>query len=99
MEFDASNFRLIVVKAGTNVLTDANGMLDHQAMERITGGIAALCKQGKSVVLVTSGAIASGMARLGIKDKPKEVSMQQAWAGAGGGGARGGKQKRGSSPR
>ena len=83
MEFDASNFRLIVVKAGTNVLTDANGMLDHQAMERITGGIAALCKQGKSVVLVTSGAIASGMARLGIKDKPKEVSMQQACAAVG----------------
>ena len=83
MEFDASKFRLIVVKAGTNVLTDENGMLDYHAMERITDGISALCKQGKSVVLVTSGAIASGMARLGMKDRPKEISVQQACAAVG----------------
>ena len=83
MEFDASKFRLIVVKAGTNVLTDENGVLDYHAMERITDGISALCKQGKSVVLVTSGAIASGMARLGMKDRPKEISVQQACAAVG----------------
>jgi len=83
MEFDPSKFRLIVIKAGTNVLTDGSGVLDHQAMERITDGIATLWKQGRSVLLVTSGAVASGMARLGMKDRPKEVTVQQACAAVG----------------
>lgn len=83
MEFDPSKFRLIVVKAGTNVIAGGNGMLDTQAMERITGEIATLVKQGRKVVLVTSGAVASGMARLGMKNRPKEVSVQQACAAVG----------------
>src|SRR3989338_5257460 len=52
-------------------------------MERIVGEVASLRKKGKAVVLVTSGAIASGIAKLGIRHKPKEVSMQQACAAVG----------------
>jgi glutamate 5-kinase len=83
MEFDASRFKLIVVKAGTSVLTDGNGLLDPQGMERIVDGIASLWKQGRSVVFVTSGAVAGGMARLGMKTKPREVSVQQSCAAIG----------------
>ena len=83
MEFDSKRFKLIVVKAGTNVLTRPDGALDAQAMERIAGELAALWKSGKGVILVTSGAVASGMARLGIKNRPKEVHLQQACAAVG----------------
>ena len=83
MEFNPSKFKCIVVKAGTNVLSSTDGTLDRQAMERITSEIAALLLQGTRVVLVTSGAVASGMAKLGLKNKPKEVSMQQACAAVG----------------
>ena len=83
MEFEPQRFKCIVIKAGTSVLTDENGMLDREAMKRITDEIAGLWKQGKDVMLVTSGAIASGMAKLCLKGKPKEVSMQQACAAVG----------------
>ena len=81
-DFDSKKMKRIVVKAGTSVLTDG-GRLDGAAMGRIVGEMARLWGEGKEVMFVTSGAVASGMARLGIKSKPKEVSMQQACAAVG----------------
>jgi glutamate 5-kinase len=80
--FDSKKIKRIVIKAGTSVLTDG-GRLDEATMGRIVAEIAQLWSEGKEVMLVTSGAIASGMSRLGIKSKPKEVSMQQACAAVG----------------
>ena len=52
-------------------------------MQKLTGQIAAATKQGDKVVLVTSGAVAAGIAELGIPPKPNDVVFQQAAAATG----------------
>ena len=74
--------RLIVVKVGTNGIT-SGGKLDETEMENLAGQIAAATKQGDKIVLVTSGAVAAGIAELGIPPKPKDVAFQQAAAATG----------------
>jgi glutamate 5-kinase len=74
--------RLIVVKVGTNGITK-NGKLDHEEMEKLTKQIADVTKKGDKVVLITSGAVAAGIAELGIPPKPKDVVFQQAAAASG----------------
>jgi len=83
MQFSPQHFKRIVVKAGTNVLTKADGTLDSDVMARLVDELAVFWKQGLQLVLVTSGAIACGMARLGLKARPREMVMQQACAAAG----------------
>jgi glutamate 5-kinase len=75
--------RLIVVKVGTSSITTSNGELDQKEMQRLTSQIATATKQGDKVVLVTSGAVAAGIAELGIPPKPKDVAFQQAAAATG----------------
>ena len=74
--------RLIVVKVGTNGITK-DGKLDHEEMEKLADQIAAATKKGDKVVLITSGAVAAGIAELGIPPKPKDVVFQQAAAASG----------------
>jgi glutamate 5-kinase len=52
-------------------------------MQKLTSQIAAATKQGDKVVLVTSGAVAAGIAELGIPPKPNDVVFQQAAAATG----------------
>ena len=54
--------RLIVVKVGTSGITTSEGNLDEEQMQKLTSQIAAATKQGDKVVLVTSGAVAAGIA-------------------------------------
>ncbi len=75
--------RLIVVKVGTSGITASDGKLDHKEMENLASQIAAATKQGDKIVLVTSGAVAAGIAELGIPPKPKDVAFQQAAAATG----------------
>ena len=75
--------RLIVVKVGTSGITTSEGKLDHQEMQKLTSQIAAVTKQGDKIVLVTSGAVAAGIAELGIPPKPNDVVFQQAAAATG----------------
>ncbi len=75
--------RLIVVKVGTNGITTPDGKLDQQEMQNLASQIAAATKQGDKVVLVTSGAVAAGIAELEIPPKPKDVTFQQAAAATG----------------
>ena len=74
--------RLIVVKVGTNGIT-SEGKLDEKEMENLASQIAAATKQGDKIVLVTSGAVAAGIAELEIPPKPKDVAFQQAAAATG----------------
>ena len=74
--------RLIVVKVGTNALT-MEGKLDECKMKRLADQIAAAVKAGDKIILVTSGAVAAGIAELGIPAKPNDVVFQQAAAAAG----------------
>jgi glutamate 5-kinase len=75
--------RLIVVKVGTSGITTDKGELDLQEMENLASQIAQASKKGDKVVLVTSGAVAAGIAELGIASKPKDVAFQQAAAATG----------------
>lgn len=75
--------RLIVVKVGTGGITTSNGKLNENEMQKLTNQIAAAAKQGNKVVLVTSGAVAAGIAEVGIPPKPNDVVFQQAAAAMG----------------
>ncbi|MGZ4850160.1 MAG: glutamate 5-kinase, partial [Candidatus Bathyarchaeia archaeon] len=75
--------RLIVVKVGTSGITTGQGHLDEEEMQKLTSQIAAATKQENKVVLVTSGAIAAGIAELGIPPKPNDLVFQQAAAATG----------------
>ncbi|MDP3420562.1 MAG: glutamate 5-kinase, partial [Thiobacillus sp.] len=75
--------RRIVVKVGSSLVTAEGRGLDHAALSRWAGQIAALAGQGREVVLVSSGAIAEGIARLGWKARPKAVNELQAAAAVG----------------
>jgi glutamate 5-kinase len=75
--------KLIVVKVGTSGITNSKGQLDEEKMQKLTSQIAAATKQGNKVILVTSGAVAAGIAELEIPPKPKDVAFQQAAAATG----------------
>ena len=73
----------IVVKVGTSTLTHSSGSLDLRSMEHLVRVLADLSGAGHEVILVTSGAIAVGTARLGLAERPKELRMKQAAAAVG----------------
>lgn len=73
----------VVVKIGSRVLTDDDGALDMAVIGRICSELAALRKQGRQVVLVSSGAIAAGRSELGLTEKPKTIPQKQAAAAIG----------------
>ncbi len=73
----------IVIKVGSSLVTAEGRGLDHAALSRWAEQIAALAAQGREVVLVSSGAIAEGIARLGWKKRPKAVNELQAAAAVG----------------
>lgn len=75
--------RRIVVKVGSSLVTAEGRGLDHLALARWAEQIAALVDAGKEVVLVSSGAIAEGIARLGWKKRPQVVNELQAAAAIG----------------
>ncbi|MBI2647184.1 glutamate 5-kinase [Candidatus Woesearchaeota archaeon] len=73
----------IVVKIGTNVITDVNGTLDLDIMKKLVTQIAEIKNRRKEVIIITSGAIGFGMKELQLKTKPKDVVMQQVCASIG----------------
>jgi glutamate 5-kinase len=74
--------RLIVVKVGTNALT-CEVKLDTAKIGKLVDQIAVATKAGDKIIFVTSGAVAAGIAELGIPVKPNDVVFQQAAAAAG----------------
>jgi glutamate 5-kinase len=75
--------RLIVVKVGTSSITTGAGKLDEEEMSRLAEQIAVAVKEGYKIVLITSGAVATGIAELGIPSKPNDIVFQQASAATG----------------
>lgn len=73
----------IVAKVGSSLVTNDGQGLDRQAVAHWASQIAALRSQGKQVVLVSSGAIAEGMARLGWAKRPTSMHELQAAAAVG----------------
>ena len=73
----------LVVKIGSNILADDKEGLDTKRISSIAADISALQDKGYEVVVVSSGAIAAGMRKLGLKEKPKDVKIKQAAAAVG----------------
>ncbi|MCD6319934.1 MAG: glutamate 5-kinase [Candidatus Desulfofervidaceae bacterium] len=74
--------RRIVVKVGSSVVTTEDG-LNLPVIRQLTNEIAFLCKQKREIVLVTSGAIAAGMRKMGLEQRPLSLPQQQALAAIG----------------
>jgi glutamate 5-kinase len=72
-----------VVKIGSSSLTTKNGEIDDARIAVLTDAIAARANGGHQVLLVSSGAIATGMAPLGLKKRPRDLATQQAAASVG----------------
>ena len=73
----------IVVKVGTSTLTHDSGNLDLRSMEHLVRTLSDLSGMGHEIILVTSGAIAVGTAKLGLSERPRELRMKQATAAVG----------------
>ena len=74
---------LWVVKLGSTLVTNAGRGVDQEAIAGFAAQMAALHAQGHRVVLVSSGAIAEGMKRLGWRERPHEIHDLQAAAAVG----------------
>ena len=72
-----------VVKVGSSSLTIASGAIDEARIAALTGALAARVRAGCQVLLVSSGAIAAGMAPLGLRRRPRDLATQQAAASVG----------------
>ena len=75
--------RRVVVKVGSSSLTTAAGGIDPERMRRLVDVLARVRAGGAEVVLVSSGAIAAGLAPLGLARRPRALPAQQAAASVG----------------
>lgn len=75
--------RRIVVKVGSSLVTNEGRGLDEAAIEQWSAQLATLVKSGRELIMVSSGAIAEGMKRLGWKTRPKMINELQAAAAVG----------------
>jgi glutamate 5-kinase len=74
---------LVVVKVGSSSLRDAAGPLDRDQVRTLAAQVARLRGEGVRTVIVTSGAVAAGMGRLGLSERPTDTPTLQAAAAAG----------------
>jgi glutamate 5-kinase len=76
--------RRAVIKLGTGIVTDADGQFNVEHLEPVARTIAALKKDGRQIVLVSSGAVGLGRGRLGLhRDRLNDLVMRQACAAVG----------------
>lgn len=76
-------YKKIVVKVGSNVITQANGLPDESRIEHLVNQLAEIKKQGIEVILVSSGAVASGRSLIKISEKQDAVTSRQLLAAIG----------------
>ena len=75
--------RRIVVKVGSSLVTNEGRGLDEAAIGQWSQQLAALVQQGRELIMVSSGAVAEGMKRLGWSQRPREINELQAAAAVG----------------
>ena len=73
----------LVIKIGTTSIMKNESVVDTDFLDSIASQTADLLKQGKEVIIVTSGAIGVGLNLLGIPTKPREIPIRQAAAAVG----------------
>lgn len=75
--------RRLVVKVGSSSLTTVSGGISHERLKFLVDTLAETVNSGTEVILVSSGAIAAGLAPLGLPKRPKDLATQQAAAAVG----------------
>jgi len=78
-----ANASTVVVKVGSSSITSRTGGLDHDRLNELVDALAERRATGTRVALVSSGAIAAGLAPLALKKRPTELALQQAAASVG----------------
>ncbi len=78
-----SAYKLIAVKIGSNVLTRRDGTLDITRMSALVDQVAELHRRGTGVILVSSGAVASGRSELKLSQQLDTVSARQLYSAVG----------------
>ncbi|WP_285724392.1 glutamate 5-kinase [Psychromicrobium xiongbiense] len=73
----------IVVKVGSSSLASLSGGISDDALHALADALAARARQGTELILVSSGAIAAGLAPLGLRRRPKDLATQQSAASVG----------------
>jgi glutamate 5-kinase len=81
--YNFSEMKRLVVKIGSNILADEKEGLNTKRISSIAADIAELKNEGYEVVIVSSGAVAAGMRKLGLKQKPRDIQLKQAAAAVG----------------
>ena len=77
------NPRRIVIKVGSTTLASPQGGVDRAFVQDLVGQVGELLETGSQVVIVTSGAIAAGVERLGLAERPTDMPSLQAAASVG----------------
>lgn len=80
---DIEKAKRIVIKVGSALLTNDGAGIDAQAIDKWVDQIAYLLDQKKQIVIVSSGAIAEGLVRLGMTSRPQSIHMLQSAAAVG----------------
>jgi glutamate 5-kinase len=80
---DIAGARRIAVKVGSSSLTTAAGGLDRTRVDALVDALAGVVQAGREVVLISSGAIAAGLAPLRLARRPRDLATQQAAASVG----------------
>ena len=78
-----TDYKRLVIKIGSNVLAGPDGLPDRGRMEHLVAEIAQLKKEGRDVVVVSSGAVASGRALVKVPERVDEVAARQLLASVG----------------
>ncbi len=73
----------IVIKVGSSILASLDRGLNYEVFSHLTKEISELKRQGYEIVLVSSGAIAAGMEKLGYRVRPQSITQKQATAAVG----------------
>ncbi|NLS08620.1 glutamate 5-kinase [Nesterenkonia sp. MY13] len=83
MNFDITSAKRLVIKVGSSSLTTLDGGISVQSLNRLVDACQKLRDRGTEVVLVSSGAIAAGLAPLRMERRPHDLAAQQAAAAVG----------------
>ncbi len=78
-----NKWKRIVVKVGTSTLCYSGGRLNIRHVEKLCRVLSDIQNSGKEVLLVSSGAIAMGVGKLGLSKKPSDIAGKQACAAVG----------------
>lgn len=80
---EIENVKRIVVKVGSSTLTHPQGGLNFRKIDRLAMVLSDIKNSGKEVILVSSGAVAAGVSKLHMKQRPQEMKEKQAAASVG----------------